>query len=360
MQFWCVTAQPVLQHPGVAHSQPSSAVGAAGFEQLENPALQVGEHVPAFEQLVVDAFAVEHARPHAPQSVVVVVEPHPASTPLELPELLPLLDPLLLPELLALPELLPELLAEPLLEPLPLLDPDEDPLLDALPELEPPELVDPPELEVVPESLPPEPLPLPLPELLPLLDPLLPPPLLLAPELLPCPPEHTGTVVDVPVGAIGWHDCPEEHPCDESQKGTHMPPMQMSFAPHEVTPTVSSQLAPAPPEPAWMQPYASGPTSAHVWPPPHSNGSSLQSFDEHAEPTATPTIATTETKSAPARDFMPAASTPGHAPRTRRPRASCRAGRRRRRTSRHRPSSRSPRASCPRPSASRGRRRATT
>jgi hypothetical protein len=37
MQFWCVTAHPpvVVQQPGVAHSQPSSAVGDAGFEQLE-------------------------------------------------------------------------------------------------------------------------------------------------------------------------------------------------------------------------------------------------------------------------------------------------------------------------------------
>jgi hypothetical protein len=35
MQFTCVTAHPVLQQPGVAHSQPSSAVGAAGLLQLE-------------------------------------------------------------------------------------------------------------------------------------------------------------------------------------------------------------------------------------------------------------------------------------------------------------------------------------
>jgi hypothetical protein len=35
MQFMWVTAQPVLQQPGVAHSHPSSAVGAAGLLQLE-------------------------------------------------------------------------------------------------------------------------------------------------------------------------------------------------------------------------------------------------------------------------------------------------------------------------------------
>jgi hypothetical protein len=37
MQFWWVTAHPpvVVQQPGVAHSQPSSAVGAAGLLQLE-------------------------------------------------------------------------------------------------------------------------------------------------------------------------------------------------------------------------------------------------------------------------------------------------------------------------------------
>jgi hypothetical protein len=36
-QFWWVTAHvfDVAQQPGVAHSHPSSAVGAVGLEQLE-------------------------------------------------------------------------------------------------------------------------------------------------------------------------------------------------------------------------------------------------------------------------------------------------------------------------------------
>ena len=34
MQFWCCTAHPFMQQPGPAHSQPSSAVGAAGLLQL--------------------------------------------------------------------------------------------------------------------------------------------------------------------------------------------------------------------------------------------------------------------------------------------------------------------------------------
>jgi hypothetical protein len=93
---------------------------------------------------VADAWAVEHARPQAPQLFVVLVEPQlpeldPAPAPLELDaplELLPLLDaplellPLLLPPLLLLPPPLPLPLPEPVL-PAPL-----DPF--TVPELEPP------------------------------------------------------------------------------------------------------------------------------------------------------------------------------------------------------------------------------
>ena len=64
---------------------------------------------------------------------------------------------------------------------------------------------------------------------------------------------HTGTVVDVPLGAPGWHVVPEGHPCDESQKETHCPPMQMSFEPHVAVPCVSSHAAPWPPGPALTQ-----------------------------------------------------------------------------------------------------------
>jgi hypothetical protein len=41
--------------------------------------LHEGEHVPLLSHVVDEAFAVEHARPHAPQLVVVSVGPHPAS-----------------------------------------------------------------------------------------------------------------------------------------------------------------------------------------------------------------------------------------------------------------------------------------
>jgi hypothetical protein len=139
---------------------------------------------------------------------------------------------------------------------LPLELPDEElvePLLDVLPELLPE--LEPPELDVDPPSWPPEPEPplllvppLPLPPLE------LPAPLLLLLPL-PCPaPRQTGTVVEVLVGAAGWHVCPDGHPWDESQNGTHEPPMQISFSPQEVVPSVSLQLDPAPPEPAWRHP----------------------------------------------------------------------------------------------------------
>ena len=68
-----MTAQPPLQQPGVAHSHPSSAAGGSGAPQLENPLLHVGAHAPPAPHVVAVAFAVEQARPHAPQAAVVVV-----------------------------------------------------------------------------------------------------------------------------------------------------------------------------------------------------------------------------------------------------------------------------------------------
>jgi len=205
--------------------------------------LHVGSHVPAAAQVVDDAFVVEHARPHAPQLAVVSVEPQPASCP---PELLPLLDPLELPD--ELPELLPELL---LLESSP---PSSPPLPELLPLLEPLELPDELPLDDVPPLLEPLDEVLPLELVDPLLEPLLEPlPELLLLELLgPAPPMQTGTVVDVPFGAAASQVVPEGHPCDESQKGTHCPPMQMSFEPHVAVPCVSSHAAPWEPGPALM------------------------------------------------------------------------------------------------------------
>jgi hypothetical protein len=234
-QFWWVTAQPpvVVQQPGVAHSQPSSAVGAVGFEQLEYPESHVGEHVPVALQAVADAFAVEHARPQAPQLAVVSVDPQP---PELLPEPLPLLDPLLLPELL--PLLLPELpdASPPLELPELLLPEDElpllllDPLLDVLPELLEPldELLD------APESLPEPPLEL-----------------LLLEE--GAPPRHTEIVDDVAPGADAWQVCPDGQSCDGSQNAEQSPWMQMSFSPQLGLPCVSSQVSPAFPGPALRQ-----------------------------------------------------------------------------------------------------------
>jgi hypothetical protein len=205
----------------------------------------------------------------------------PTPPPLELPEELPLDEPLLLPllEPLELPEELP--LDEPLLEPLdeplllPLLEPLDEPLL--LPLLEPldeplllPLLL--PELLVLDPLLLPELLvldPLLLPELLvldplelpdevdePLLEPLDEPllePLPLLELLGPGPPTHTGTVVDVPFGADGWHVVPPGQSCDESQNERHWPPMQISFEPHDGVPCVSSHAEPAEPGPALRQ-----------------------------------------------------------------------------------------------------------
>ena len=94
---------------------------------------------------------------------------------------------------------------------------------------------------------------LPLPEELelPLDEPLLDPLLL---ELVGrVPPRHTGTVVDVPFGAPGWHVVPVGQPCDPSQNWTHSPVMQMSFAPHDAVPCVSSHAEPADPPPAVTQ-----------------------------------------------------------------------------------------------------------
>jgi hypothetical protein len=115
------------------------------------------------------------------------------------------------------------------------------PLDDVLPLLEPLDDVLP--LELVDPLL--EPLVDPL--LDPLLEPLEPPLL----EPLDCvPPTHTGTVVDVPFGAAGWHVDPDGQSCDESQKERHWPPMQMSFDPHDAVPCVSSHEEPAVPGPA--------------------------------------------------------------------------------------------------------------
>jgi hypothetical protein len=139
-----------MQHPGVAHSHPSSGVGAAGLLQLEKPELQVGEHVPPAVQLVAEVLVVAQPRPHAPQLVAVSVDPQPASPPDPDPLLLPESSPASSPD----PELLPEL---PELLPL---DPDEPPEDD---------VPDPP-LEPLDDVLLPDELPLelvdPLPELL--------------------------------------------------------------------------------------------------------------------------------------------------------------------------------------------------
>jgi hypothetical protein len=80
--------------------------------------------------------------------------------------------------------------------------------------------------------------------------------------------------------------------------------MQVSFSPHEAVPSVEMQLAPSPPGPALTQPYASGATSAQVSPPPHWNGSSLQGFDEQAEPAAEAAAMRREPTRKRARDFM--------------------------------------------------------
>jgi hypothetical protein len=219
MQFSCVTAQPVEQHPGVAHSHPLSAVGAVGFEQLEYPALHVGEHVPAAVQDVDDAFSVEHARPHAPQLDVVSVEPQP-------------------------PELLPELLLElPLLLPLELL-PLLDPLELELDESSPPSSVPPEPLPLdddEPDELPDEELPddEPLPD-----DPL--------DDVPPEPLSLAETVVVVAFGADGWQVCPSGQPCDPSQNAAHVPPMQMSFCPQVADPCTSAHVSPSSPGPALM------------------------------------------------------------------------------------------------------------
>lgn len=274
--------------------------------------------MPPLPHVVAEAFAVEHARPHAPQFAVVSVDPHPASPPLPepdpdpLPLPDPLPDPLPLPEPLPDPLPLPELLdasgpasspvlplddVEPLDEPL-LLPDDEEPLLDVLLPLE---------LLVEPESTPPlDPLLLLVLEP-PLLDPLPLDELLLDDDELlpPCePPMHTGTVVVVSGGAACWQLSPEGHPCFPSQKGRHVPSMQASFSAHDAVPSVEMQLAPSAAGPALTQPYASGATSAHVSPPPHSNGSSLHGFDEHAEPAADAAARRREATRNRAADFM--------------------------------------------------------
>jgi len=203
-------------------------------------------------------------------AVVHVPTPPPLELPDELPLDEPLLEPLELPDELPLDEPLLEPLDEPLLEPLdeplelPLLEPLEEPLDEPLLEpLEEPLLL--PELVLEPLELPEdvedpllEPLELPedvddpleddvLPLELPLEEPL--------PELLgPGPPTHTGTVVDVPFGAPGWHVVPEGQSCDESQNARHWPPMQMSLEPHDAVPWVSSHADPAEAGPALRHP----------------------------------------------------------------------------------------------------------
>jgi hypothetical protein len=228
-QFRCVTAQPVAQQPGVAHSHPSSAFGAAGFAQLECPDLHFGSHVPAFEHVVDVAFVVEHARPHSPQFVFVSVGPQlDASVPASFG--LPELD---VPPASCPPEL-PPLASDPVAPsavassppPASSLGPPDDesapPLLDVLPEDEAPPLSPSDEASTSPDLPPPE------------------------------PPMQTWTGVDVARGAEARQVSPVGHPWDESQKATHLAPMQMSFSPQVAEPCVSSQLAPSPPGPAPM------------------------------------------------------------------------------------------------------------
>jgi hypothetical protein len=72
MQLRWVTAQPVPQHAGVAHSQPSSAVGAVGLLQLLKPALHVDSHLPAVH-VAAATCTEEQARPQSPHAVVAVL-----------------------------------------------------------------------------------------------------------------------------------------------------------------------------------------------------------------------------------------------------------------------------------------------
>ena len=64
-----MTAHPPPQQPGVAHSQPSSAVGAVGFEQLEKPAEHAELHVPPLHEGEPETCVAEQARPHPPHFV---------------------------------------------------------------------------------------------------------------------------------------------------------------------------------------------------------------------------------------------------------------------------------------------------
>lgn len=236
----------------------------------------MGAQIPDALHDVVDAFVVEHARPHAPQFWTVSVGPQP-------PELEPLLDPLLDPllELLLLdPLLLPLLLLELLLpelelllllassppsSPEPLLDPELlAPELDALPLDDPEAPLDPlllaPELDAVPELLAPDDPPLLVDEPAPLL---VLPPLDVLPEPLDAPlldpvvgwpPVQACTVVDVSGGAVLWHVCPEGQPCDPSQNAEHTPAMQMRPWPHAGAPCVETHACPWMPGPAVVHP----------------------------------------------------------------------------------------------------------
>lgn len=62
----CPHAPQELRFEARLVSQPSSATGAAGFKQFPQPSSQVDAHVPPAQTGVV-AWAVEHARPQAPQ-----------------------------------------------------------------------------------------------------------------------------------------------------------------------------------------------------------------------------------------------------------------------------------------------------
>jgi hypothetical protein len=228
-----VVAQQVCTHVVLPVVDPSSAAKHVSWLAVVHmptpPPLELPDELPLEEPLL-EPLELPDELPLEEPLLDPLDEPllEPLDEPLELPLLEPLEEPLdeplLLPELVLEPLELPEDVDDPLLEPLELPEDVDDPLLEPLEDVLPLEL----------------PLEEPLPELLELLG--------------PGPPTHTGTVVDVPFGAPGWHVVPEGQSCDESQNARHCPPMQMSLEPHDAVPCVSSQADPAEAGPALRQP----------------------------------------------------------------------------------------------------------